>query len=60
MFKYKVIALSIGCAGLVAGCKSLEQPPRKAGLVRPITKVQHAGSEAQAKYELGRYYYGQR
>lgn len=60
MFKLKIIALSIGCIGLLVGCKSLEQHRPKAGLVRPITKVQHAGSEAQAKYELGRYYYGQR
>jgi hypothetical protein len=29
-------------------------------MVQPVVKVQHGGTEAQAKYELGRYYYGQR
>lgn len=29
-------------------------------MVQPVVKVQHAGTDAQAKYELGRYYYGQR
>jgi len=60
MSKLKIIALSVACVGLATGCKSLEQPKPKAGQVRPMTKVQHAGSEAEAKYELGRFYYGQR
>ena len=60
MFKLKIIALSIGCAGLMTGCALFQRSTPKAPMVQPVVKVQHAGTEAQAKYELGRYYYGQR
>ena len=60
MFKLKIIALSIGCAGLMTGCALFQRSAPKTPLVQPVVKVQHGGTEAQAKYELGRYYYGQR
>jgi tetratricopeptide (TPR) repeat protein len=60
MFKLKIIALSIGCAGLVTGCALFQRSAPKTPLVQPVVKVQHGRTEAQAKYELGRYYYAQR
>jgi tetratricopeptide (TPR) repeat protein len=60
MFKLKVVALSIGCAGLMTGCALFQRSAPKTPVVQPMMKVQHAGAEARAKYELGRYYYGQR
>lgn len=60
MFKLKVLSLSIGCAGLLAGCALFQPSAPKAPLVQPVVKVQHSGVTAEAKYDLGRYYYGQR
>lgn len=60
MFELRIVALSIGCVGLITGCAGSHRPSAKTAFVQPLERVQHGGTEAQAKYELGRYYYGQR
>lgn len=59
MFKRKMLSLMLASVGLAAACSS---PPRDGLVLRmePVLSIRSAAGNAQGKYELGRYYQGQR
>ena len=58
MFTRKMLWLSLGSLGLVAGCTSAVREGQARHL-EPVLSIRDGASNARGKYELGRYYQGQ-
>jgi len=60
MFRVKTTVLCVCGAFTIAGCASLmQQKGAQLWTVQPAFGVKHSGPNAEAMYELGRYYHGQ-